>query len=101
MQPSVARAHAGPVLPPLAPPACHPAEVGSQPPSVTVYPVSLAGRPDADVANVVGILLERGGLQQVELEPAAFVPDGGQELAAEAAAFATFVQARCPGTEYA
>jgi hypothetical protein len=68
---------------------------------VTVYPVALAGRADADVANVVGILLERGGLPQVELEPAAFVPDGGQELAAEAAAFAAFVQARSPGTEYA
>jgi hypothetical protein len=68
---------------------------------VTVYPVSLAGRTNADVANVVGILLERGGVQQVELEPAAFVPDGGQELAAEAAAFATFVSARAPSTEYA
>jgi len=101
MQPSAARALPSAALAALALAACHSAAVTPQPPSVTVYPVSLAGRTNADVANVVGILLERGGAQRVELEPAAFVPDGSQELAAEAAAFATFVSARTPGTEYA
>lgn len=69
--------------------------------SVTVFPVLLAGRPHADAANVVGILLERGGLQQVELAAATFTPDANQDFAAQNAAFGAFVAQHGVPTDYA
>jgi hypothetical protein len=69
--------------------------------SVTVFPVLVAGKASTDVANVVGIMLERGGLQQVELEEAAFLPAAQPELAAWAGAFGTFVQQRRLSTDLA
>jgi hypothetical protein len=69
--------------------------------SVTVFPVLLGGTPSAEVANVVGILLERGGLQQVELAAAAFTPEHGLDCAAQAAAFGRFVQQREMNTDFA
>jgi hypothetical protein len=69
--------------------------------SLTVFPVLLAGKPSPDVANVVGIMLERGGLQHVELEAAAFAADQGQDFAAQAQAFGTFAAARGIATDYA
>jgi hypothetical protein len=69
--------------------------------SVTVFPVLLGGNPNADAANVVGIFLERGGLKQVEIEDAAFAPDKGQALDAQAAAFGTFVSKRGLKTDFA
>jgi len=69
--------------------------------SVTVFPVLLGERPNPDVATVVGVLLERGGLRQVEVEPTAFAPDRSQDFAAQAAAFGTFVARRGVPTDYA
>jgi hypothetical protein len=69
--------------------------------SVTVFPVLLGGNPSPDVANVVGIMLERGGLQQVELEAATFTPDKGQDFAAQAAAFGAFAAKHGLKTDFA
>jgi len=69
--------------------------------SVTVFPALLAGAANADVANVLGILLERGGSTQVEIEPKAFVPEKGQDFAAQAAAFGAFVGKAGLKTDYA
>ena len=70
-------------------------------PSVTVFPVLLAGKTNADVSNVVGVMLERGGLQQVELDETVFTPDPQQEFAAQAAAFGAFAQRRGTKTGFA
>jgi hypothetical protein len=70
-------------------------------PSVTVYPVILGTAPNEDVATVVGMLLERGGLQRVEVEPAAYVPDRSLDFEKQAAAFGAFVAARGLATDYA
>jgi hypothetical protein len=87
---------------------CHTGGTAAPPPgalpanaSITVFPVLLGGTPNADVANVVGIVLERGGLQQVELEAAAFTPEHGLDCAAQAAAFGRFVQQREMKTDFA
>lgn len=69
--------------------------------SVTVYPLMLGEQPREDVANVVGVFLERGGLPNVELDAAPFVPDRAQDFPAQAKAFGTFVAKRGLSTDYA
>lgn len=69
--------------------------------SITVFPVSLAGRASPEAANVVGILLERGGAETVELEEAEFAPEQGSDPTQQAAAFASWVAARGLATDLA
>ena len=69
--------------------------------SVTVFPALLGTRPSPEVANVLGIFLEKGGLQTVELAEAAFTPEKGQDFAAQATAFGAFVKQRALTTDYA
>ncbi|MEQ1632109.1 MAG: hypothetical protein ABL997_07030 [Planctomycetota bacterium] len=87
----------------LAATACssRPEPQGTAAPSVTVFPVLLAGTPSTDVANVVGIFLERGGLPQVELSDAAFAPVAQQDASTRSAAFAAFVQDQSLPTDQA
>lgn len=59
--------------------------------SVTVYPVLLAGQPNRDVAMVLGILLERGGVTQVEVAESAFVPPAGADFGSITQAFGSHV----------
>jgi len=47
------------------------------------------------------MMLERGGLQEVEVAAAAFVPDRKQEFAEQAKAFAAFARQQGTRTEYA
>ena len=69
--------------------------------SITVFPVVLAGSANVDVANVVGSLLERGGMPAVEVAEATFMPDPAQDFAAQAAAFGAFVREPVLPTERA
>lgn len=69
--------------------------------SVTVFPVLLGERAVPEVANFVGIFLERGGLNTVEVEAAAFTPEKDKDLPTQAAAFGAFVGKRSIKTEYA
>lgn len=69
--------------------------------SITVFPVSLAGRASPDAANVVGILLERGGAESVELDEAEFAPEQGSDPTQQAAAFGSWVAARGLATDLA
>ncbi len=69
--------------------------------SVTVFPVVLGEKPEANVTNVVGVLLERGGLKQVEVATAAYAPERTQPFAQQAAAFGTFAAAQGVQTDYA
>lgn len=69
--------------------------------SITVFPVSMAGRPSADAANVVGILLERGGAETVELDEQPFPVAAGANEADEAAAFGAWIASRGLATDLA
>jgi hypothetical protein len=71
------------------------------PRSITVFPVTLAGRSSPEVANVVGILLERGGAEGVELSEAAFSRGDGVAAADEASAFAAWVKQQSLATDLA
>jgi hypothetical protein len=69
--------------------------------SVAVFPVLLGGTASDEAANVVGMLLERGGMPAVELAPDPFRPDAADAFPAQAAAFARFVHDRCLPTDRA
>ncbi len=78
--------------------------------SVTVFPIVLgSGAPLAgvsadmskNVAQLVGLLLERGGMPEIEIADAEFSPPKEADLAKLAAAFGRFVQSQNLKTEYA
>jgi hypothetical protein len=66
--------------------------------SVTVYPVLLAGQPNRDAALVLGILLERGGITEVEVADSAFVLPAGADFGSITRAFAAHVANQELGT---
>lgn len=74
---------------------------GPAPTSITVYPVVLVGQPNRQVANVVGILLERSGMPDVRIETTPFQPDASLPVAAASAAFSTFVKTHDVATDRA
>ena len=69
--------------------------------SITVFPVVLGGTPNAQAATVVGSLLERGGMPDVQVGEARFVPDPAHDLAGRAAAFTAFVKQQKLATDRA
>ena len=69
--------------------------------TMTVYPVSLAGQPVAQVGEVVGMMLERGGMPNLELATTSFAAPAGADLAATTAAFGEFIKAHPGSTQYA
>lgn len=69
--------------------------------SVTVVPVVLAGNPSKDVADVVGLLLEKEGMPNIWTVDTVFTPPADQTLDEVAAAFGQFVQNSPPQTDYA
>jgi hypothetical protein len=68
--------------------------------SVTVYPVSLAGQPIAQVGEVLGMLLERGGMEHLELSSNRVAQAADRTLAAASSAFADSIRAEPPATEF-
>ena len=78
--------------------------------SVTVFPIVLnSGKPIAGVApnmsknlaELVGLFLERGGVKEIEIADTQFTPSEKDDLARSADAFGQFVRSRNLGTEYA
>lgn len=78
--------------------------------SVTVFPVVLnSGKPidgvaasmSKDLAELVGLLLERAGVKQIEIADTQFCPSEEDDLAKLAEAFGQFVRSRNLSTEYA
>jgi hypothetical protein len=69
--------------------------------SMTVLPVGLAGQPSPQVGEVVGLLLERGGMTHLVVEAPAFRPPADADLAATATALGEFVKANPISTDYA
>jgi hypothetical protein len=70
-------------------------------PSLTIFPVQMAGEPRQDAAEVVALMLELRGMESIEVDPAVFSPDVGASFDDQAAAFAAFVKERDLSTEYA
>ncbi|MEN6558040.1 MAG: hypothetical protein ABFC54_07660 [Thermoguttaceae bacterium] len=78
--------------------------------SVTIFPIVInSGGPMPDVsadmsknmAELVGLFLERGGMKDIEIADAKFAPPEKAELAKTAEAFAQFVKPQKLKTEYA
>jgi hypothetical protein len=78
--------------------------------SVTVFPIVLnSGKPipgvatnmSKNLAEVIGLMLERGGVQQIEIADTQFLPSEKDDLAKLAAAFGQFVRSQDLKTEYA
>ena len=68
--------------------------------TLTIFPVRLAGRPFDRVTEVVGLLLERQGLRDIELGKTPFAP-ADTKLESLAAAVGAFVQTNPITTDYA
>ncbi len=85
-------------------------EAATTPKSVTVFPIVLnSGKPIAGVpadmsknlAEIVGGLLERGGVQEIEIADAQFTPPEKDDLPRVTEAFGQFVRSQNLSTEYA
>ena len=80
-------------------PSAHPAVQADA--SVTVYPILMAGKPSPEAAWVVGLLLERAGVMQIEIADDPFDLEGVFDPDEQAKAFASFVKKHPPKTDYA
>jgi hypothetical protein len=75
--------------------------------SVTVFPVVLtAGQPlpaslTKTSTELIGVFLERAGMQQIEIADTQFSPPADSDLDKAAAAFSQFVQSRKRATQFA
>ncbi|MHC4850088.1 MAG: hypothetical protein ACYTEG_16785 [Planctomycetota bacterium] len=69
--------------------------------SVTVYPITMVGQPRAEVGRVVAEMLERGGLEKVELAEHAFVPAAASNFEEQSQRFAAFAAGQSLQTDYA
>ena len=78
--------------------------------SVTVFPIVLnSGKPidgvspkmSRELAELVGLMLERGGVKDVEIAEAQFTPAEANDLGKLAEAFGQFVRSQNLSTEYA
>lgn len=68
--------------------------------SMTVAPTVTAGKPIAKVGEAVAMTLERGGMSNLETSAVAFAPPKDADLDGAAIAFAAFVKANPPATDY-
>lgn len=67
---------------------------------LTVLPTRVAGTNLPQVGEVVAMLLEKGGMTNLETSRAEFAPPAGADLAQTATALAAFVRASASPTEY-
>lgn len=68
--------------------------------SLTVLPVNLGSKPSPQVGEVVGMLLERSGMKNLEIGATEFRPPEKADVAQTATAFGEFVRANPPTTDY-
>jgi hypothetical protein len=78
--------------------------------SVTVFPIVLnssapipgvSADMSKNMAELVGLMLERGGVKEIEIADTKFIPSEKADLAKAAEAFGQFVQSKKLSTEYA
>ncbi|MCP3904467.1 MAG: hypothetical protein GY715_12640 [Planctomycetes bacterium] len=70
-------------------------------PSITIFPVQMAGQGRDDVAKVVALALEQRGMESIEVDETVFTPEAGASFDSAAAAFGAFVAKRDLATDYA
>ncbi len=70
-------------------------------PSVTVFPIQMGGQPQTDVAEVVALFLEQGGIEGMDAVPDVFTPAPDATFDELCGSFADFVRTRDLTTEYA
>lgn len=68
--------------------------------SLTILPVGLAGKSSPQVGEVLGMLLERGGMKNLEVGATEFSPPKDADLTQTAASLGKFVKANPPTTDY-
>jgi hypothetical protein len=68
--------------------------------SLTILPVLLVGTPFDRVSEIVGVLLEQQGLENIEIGKDAFSPESGMPLDKLTASFGEFVAKKPVTTEY-
>ena len=69
--------------------------------SITIFPVALGGNPSRDVADVVGLMLEKDGYDAFDMTDGAFRVPSGTAADGKAAAFGAFVKGLELKTDYA
>ncbi|MBL9150335.1 MAG: hypothetical protein JNM94_16730 [Phycisphaerae bacterium] len=69
--------------------------------TMTVYPTFLVGKPSTQVGEVVGMMLERGGMTHLTVAADPYVPPTGADWPATSADFAAFVKTHPIATDYA
>ena len=68
--------------------------------SLTVLPVGLAGKPSPQVGEVLGMMLERGGMKNLEVGATEFSPPKDADLTQTATKLGEFVRANPPTTDF-
>lgn len=68
--------------------------------SLTVLPVGLAGKPSPQVGEALGILLERGGMKNLEVGTTEFRPTEKADLAQTVTSLGEFVKTNPPTTDF-
>lgn len=69
--------------------------------SMTVLPTVLAGKPTKQVGEVIAMMLERGGMTNLQLSDAEFQPPNDADITKAAEAFAAFIKGQPLDTDYA
>lgn len=70
-------------------------------PSITVYPIVMAGQPREDVAYTVALLLERGGIENIAVNSNTYNPPADSDFTEQVNAFSSFVRQNPIPTQYA
>jgi hypothetical protein len=69
--------------------------------SITTFPTLLAGKPMKQVGDVVGLLLEKSGMTNMDTSGVEFRPPAEADLARTAEAFGEFIKGQTLTTDYA
>ncbi|MFH1741678.1 MAG: hypothetical protein ABIH23_21950 [bacterium] len=69
--------------------------------SVTIFPISLAGHLSKDVADVIGLFLEKAAVRNIETVTAEFISPSVDTAEKTGAAFAEFIRNNPVDTDYA
>ena len=69
--------------------------------ALTLYPVQVLERPDRNVADALGLILEKFGMENLDSVDSAFVPQAGRSWDEVARDFAEFVKQSPPKSAYA
>ncbi|MFO0837275.1 MAG: hypothetical protein U1D55_02020 [Phycisphaerae bacterium] len=69
--------------------------------ALTIYPVEVLGKPSANVADALGLVLEKSGMTNLESTDAMFTPDAGAAWADIPSQFAKHLAQTPPKTTYA